>query len=256
MALVINGVSPTEIKVIKNGTTTDLTVLKYGSQAVWGKPFSLSISQGANTTVSVSRTSSPNQHASTGALSSGATVYYGDVLTISASANSGYNLSTFTVNGTAWNSGNTITVTSAITVVTTAQYVVGWHNRITGTLEFVAGTGKSYNITRADVNGWADSASTRITGYLAVDTADTNFPQQDFTEETITTSTKSVVNYVDSGRVGSIRFTYTMKTDIKLVNGTTNIIGIPTVIITDYSSRFGTTDVPGKLYITKIEQYY
>lgn len=147
--------------------------------------------------------------------------------------------------------GNIITAGSF-----TTPLCVGWHNRITDALEFVAGTGKSYNITRADVNGWADTASTRITGYLAVDTADTNFPRQDFTEETITSTTKSVVNYVDSGKVGSIRFTYTMKTDIKLVNGATNIIEIPTVIITDYSSRFGTTDVPGKLYITKIEQYY
>ena len=123
-----------DIKFYEEGvlTTTNLTVLKYGNTPVWGKPYSLSISQGANTTVTITRTSSPNQGASTGTLSSGSVVYYGDVLQITASANSGYNLSTFTVNGSSFTSGNTITVTSAISVVTTAIASTSWKTTWTG----------------------------------------------------------------------------------------------------------------------------
>lgn len=128
MAFKYGTTSPTAIKY--NGT--DLTVLKYGTTAVWGKPYSLSISAGANTSVTVSRTSSPNQHASTGTLSSGSVIYYGDVLTISYSVSSGYKISTSTVNGTTFSSGATFTVTGAISVVTTAVASASWHTVWTG----------------------------------------------------------------------------------------------------------------------------
>ena len=53
MAFTFNGTTPTAI----NYNGTDITVLKYSkggtTTAVWGKPFSLSITQGANTTVTV-----------------------------------------------------------------------------------------------------------------------------------------------------------------------------------------------------------
>lgn len=123
MAFKYNGTSPTTIKY----GSKDLTVLKYGTTAVWGKPYSLSISAGANTTVTVSRTSSPNQHASTGTLSSGSVIYYGDVLTISYSVSSGYKISTATVNGSTFTSGASFTVTSTISVVTTAEVSASWH---------------------------------------------------------------------------------------------------------------------------------
>lgn len=111
---------------------TDLTVLKYGTTAVWGKPFSLTIQAGANSTVAVNRTSSPNQHASTGNITSGGIVYYGDILTITATPASGYKLSSFTINGTEYASGETsavsqtITVTSAVSIVINTESAVGW----------------------------------------------------------------------------------------------------------------------------------
>ena len=128
MAFNYNGVSPTSIKY----GNTELTVLKYGTTAVWGKPYSLSISAGANTTVTVNRTSSPNQHASTGTLSSGSVIYYGDVLTISYSVSSGYKISTATVNGAEFTNGQSFTVTSAISVVTNAEVSASWHTVWTG----------------------------------------------------------------------------------------------------------------------------
>lgn len=130
MAFTYSGVSPTEI-VYNN---TSLTSLQYGSTKVWGKPYSLSISAGANTSVTVNRTASPNQHASTGNLSNGSVIYYGDTLTISYSVSSGYQISTHTVNGTTFTSGTSYTVTGAISVVTTAIASQSWHTIWTGTM--------------------------------------------------------------------------------------------------------------------------
>ncbi|MBQ2941320.1 MAG: InlB B-repeat-containing protein [Clostridia bacterium] len=56
-------------------------------------PYTAKWSVPANATITVKRTSSPNAKAPTGTLSSGATVYYGDVLSVTYSANTGYTLS-------------------------------------------------------------------------------------------------------------------------------------------------------------------
>lgn len=117
---------------------TDLTVLKYGTTTVWGKPFSLTIQAGANSTVAANRTSSPNQHANTGAVTSGGIVYYGDTLTITATPASGYKLISFTINGTEYASGETsavsqtITVTSAVSVVINTESAASWKTVWTG----------------------------------------------------------------------------------------------------------------------------
>lgn len=75
---------------ISSGHTYDIiNVMKYENEPVYGRPFSLSISN-RGTTTTVTRTSSPNEHATQTSLSNGDTVYYGDVLSISVSANSGY----------------------------------------------------------------------------------------------------------------------------------------------------------------------
>ena len=119
-------------------SATDLTVLKYGTTAVWGKPFSLTIQAGANSNVTVNRTSSPNQHASTGNITSGGIVYYGDTLTITATPASGYKLGSFTINGTEYASGETsavsqtVTVTSAVSVVINTESAISWKTVWTG----------------------------------------------------------------------------------------------------------------------------
>ncbi len=81
--------------------------------------YTLSISQGAGSTITVNRTSSTGG-GSTGNLSNGATIYYGDVLKISITANTGYTIGTHTVNGSAWTSGNNHTVAGNVTVASTA----------------------------------------------------------------------------------------------------------------------------------------
>lgn len=83
--------------------------------AVWQKQsFTLSISQGTGSTISVKRNNV--------SLSNGDTIYYGDVLAISISANTGYNIGTHTVNGSNWTSGN-YTVAGAVSVISTATLI-------------------------------------------------------------------------------------------------------------------------------------
>lgn len=107
---------------------------------VWGKPFPLTIQAGANSTVTVNRTSSPNQHASTGNITSGGIVYYGDTLTITATPASGYKLIKFTINGTEYANSETsavsqtITVTGAVSIVTATQSAASWKTFWTGSL--------------------------------------------------------------------------------------------------------------------------
>lgn len=85
------------------------------------KSFALTINAGAGSSITVNRTSSPKKGASTGNLSNNATIYYSDVLKISFSASSGYELKTHTVNGSAFTSGGSHTVTKAVTVISTAS---------------------------------------------------------------------------------------------------------------------------------------
>ena len=81
---------------------------------------SLSISAGEGASVTVNRTSSP--WAATGAITGG-TVYDGDVLTISFSVSTGYNLSTHTVNGSSFANGGTHTVSGNVDIVATATRI-------------------------------------------------------------------------------------------------------------------------------------
>lgn len=104
--------------------------------------YTLSISQGANTTISVNRNSSPLGGASTGPLQNGDTIYYSDVLAISISAGAGYNLGTHTVNGSSWTSGS-YTVTGAVTVVSTAT-------KKTFKLTIASGTKSSAVVSRTE----------------------------------------------------------------------------------------------------------
>ena len=81
--------------------------------------YTLTISAGANTSLTVNRTSS-SYGGSTGNLSNNATLYPGDVLRITASASSGYQISTLKVNNSNFESGNTHTVSGNVTVTSTA----------------------------------------------------------------------------------------------------------------------------------------
>lgn len=139
MALKIGTTEPAEIKVVKNGTTTNLTVLKYGTTAVWGKPYSF-IANGSDCTITASRTSSPNEHASTGdALTTGSKIYHGDVIQIAVLPTTiQYQLTSVKINGVEQTLTNgtfetTLTVTGSININATAgKTSKTWHTKFSG----------------------------------------------------------------------------------------------------------------------------
>jgi len=109
--------------------TADSVLTESGTKTLYAQwdmvPYKVSWNTGTGYTITVKRTSSPNAGASTGTLSSGATVYYGDVLSITYTASTGYSLG---------NKGKTsITVTGNVTssdIYTSASvnsYTVSWN---------------------------------------------------------------------------------------------------------------------------------
>ena len=98
------------------------------------RQFTLSISAGTGSTITVKRSGTT--------LTNGATLTYGDQLTISFGAQTGYNLATHTVNGSTFPSGGSHTVTGAVSVVSTAA-------KRTYTLSISAGTGSIITVKRS-----------------------------------------------------------------------------------------------------------
>lgn len=103
--------------------------------------YKLTTNAGTGSAIEVNRTSSPYGGAATGVLASGATIYHNDVLKITFSASAGYDLATHTVNGSAFTSGGTHTVTAAVSVVSTAS-------KKTFTLSISQGTGSGISVKR------------------------------------------------------------------------------------------------------------
>lgn len=81
--------------------------------AIWQlNSYTLSMSEGAGSSLTVARGGN--------SLSNGDTIYYGDSLTITVSANAGYQNAKVTVNSSSFTSGNTHTVTGNVSVVSSA----------------------------------------------------------------------------------------------------------------------------------------
>lgn len=115
----ISSKGSTSVTVTGNVTSSDIYCTATVNQ------YTASWSGGTGYTITVNRTSSPLKGASTGALSSGATVYYGDVLSVTYTASTGYTIS---------NKGSTsITVTGNVTssniyaTATVNSYTVSWN---------------------------------------------------------------------------------------------------------------------------------
>lgn len=111
------------------------------------RTFPLSISQGSNTSVVVNRTSSP-LGGSTGRLYNGATLYKGDIISVSFSAANGCELTTHTVNGASVASGSTYEVTAAVSVVTRARV-----NSFTLSIDVDSNTNLTVNRTSSPLQG-------------------------------------------------------------------------------------------------------
>lgn len=199
---------------------------------VWGKPFSLTIQAGANSTVTVNRTSSPNQHASTGNITSGGIVYYGDVLTITATPASGYKLVSFTINGTEYANSETsavsqtITVTGAVSIVINTGSAGSWHIIWSGSASSNIQDNQSTDILCRGATGYDISRRTRVTGSTG-------------TRYSIAFNNKETGEYIYYSNDNiNIKFSGIRSTPNGLVAGFV-------------SKNTGTT-----IYLTKVEQYY
>lgn len=98
--------------------------------------YNVSWNTGTGYTIAVNRTSSPYANASTGSLSNGAVVYYGDVLSVTYTASTGYSISSkgstsITVNGN-------VTSANIYASVSVNSYTASWN----------AGTGCSITVKR------------------------------------------------------------------------------------------------------------
>ena len=112
----------TEFTVTGDITNEDI----YATASV--KKFVVSWNNSTGCNIAVKRTSSPYQGAAAGALSNGATIYYGDTLSVTYSAQANYNL---------LSSGMTsITVTGNVDkskIYATAELLGVWYKNINGT---------------------------------------------------------------------------------------------------------------------------
>lgn len=279
MALKIGTTEPTEIKVIKNGTTTNLTVLKYGTTAVWGKPYSF-IANGSDCTITTSRTSSPNEHASTGdALTTGSKIYHGDVIQITVLPTTvQYQVTDVTINGVAQTITDgtfetTLTVTGSINVNAVAGRVSKtWHTKFSGskattfsytlandpiTQEFPTSDWDYTNIALSNYNVTLSASANpiRITGTLKVTTksgSTSNSATTTLTSNQLTTSWERKTNNVSiTVNVGSNN--YSANSSAWLRAETSNL-GLRVDV--NKAKNLTTATGTAVLTVTKVEQYY
>lgn len=263
MTLYFNNVMPTAIKY--NGT--DLTVLKYGTTAVWGKPFSLTVQQSFGSEVPIHRDISPNEHATIRELGSGSTVYYGDVITITATPASGYKLVSFTINGTEYASGQTsavsqtITVTSAVSVIVSTESAASWKTVWTGSQQVAnisykgETTGiKEVTLTNDTLAGVDWSRPTKITGVSVATAGFNNTNTEEITELELVDNESIYLNSISikdtSGGVTSVK----AQAEMKITRKASSSNAIVSASCERGVSNAGTFFL--RLNLTKVEQYY
>lgn len=171
------------------GTINSVTYFTYPDESTTAAVASatartLSISAGAGSSITVTRQSSP--WAAAGGLLSGDAIYDGDVLKISFSALTGYELKAQKVNGADFESGNSLTVSANVTVNATAKLKVytltidaDGHAAVTVTrggealtsgaeishfdlLAVMVSARAGYGVSAADINGTAISPETEV----------------------------------------------------------------------------------------------
>ena len=247
------------------------------STPVWGKPYSF-IANGSDCTITASRTSSPNEHASTSdALTTGSKIYHGDVIQIAVMPTTiQYQLTSVKINGveqtlTSGTFETTLTVTGSININAVAGRVgKTWQTKFSGsksttfsyTLENDPITGEfptsdwdytniplsNYNVTLS-----ATENPIRITGTLKVTVKSnntSNFATTTLTSNELTTSWERKTDNVII-TVGTNKYMVTSSASLRAE--TTNL-----GLRVDVSKARNLTRATGTavLKVTKVEQYY
>ena len=140
MALRFNNTEIT--KVYFNGA--EKMALKFNGVGYFGKRFTLTKNPSTGVTLTMKRTSSPNQCAAIGAISTGSTIYYGDVITITCTASSGYTNPKLYVNTGSGNilvsSPHSLAVTGNISFYGSATQADTWKTVWSGSQTITSGT--------------------------------------------------------------------------------------------------------------------
>ena len=185
-----------------SGTTITVDNMGWGydgeviySTPVWGKPYSF-IANGSDCTITASRTSSPNEHASTSdALTTGSKIYHGDVIQITVLPTTiQYQVTDVTINGVA----QTVTGGTFDTTLT-----------VTGSININAVAGKASKTWQTKFSG---SKSTTFSYTLENDPVTQNFPTSDWDYTNIPLSNYNVTL---SATENPIRITGTLKVTTK-----------------------------------------
>ena len=165
------------------------------STPVWGKPYSF-IANGSNCTITTSRNSSPNEHASTSdALTTGSKIYYGDVIHITVLPTTvQYHLTSVKINGVE----QTVTSETFETTLT-----------VTGSININAVAGRVSKTWQTKFSG---SKSTTFSYTLENDPVTQNFPSHDWDYTNIPLSN---YNITSSATENPIRITGTLKVTTK-----------------------------------------
>lgn len=249
------------------------------STPVWGKPYSF-IANGSDCTITASRTSSPNEHASTSeVLTTGSKIYHGDVIQIAVLPTTiQYQLTSVKINGveqtlTSGTFETTLTVTGSINVNAVAGRGGSktWHTKFSGSKS----TTFSYSLENDPFNpqerptsDWdytniplsnynvtlsASANPIRITGTLKITIASasiSNPATTTLTSNELTTSWVQKTNNV-SITVGTNKYNASSSASLR---AETSNLGLRV----DVKKARNLTNATGTavLTVTKVEQYY
>lgn len=245
------------------------------STPVWGKPYSF-IANGSNCTITTSRNSSPNEHASTSdALTTGSKIYYGDVIQITVLPTTvQYHLTSVKINGveqtlTSDTFETTLTVTGSININAVAGRVgKTWQTKFSGsksttfsytlendpvTQEFPSHDWDYTNIPLSNYNVTSSATENpiRITGTLKVTTASGSTSKSATTTLTANELTTIWVQKADDVII-TVNNKYSVTSSAWLRAETSNL-----GLRVDVGKHRNVTRATGtvELTVTKVEQY-
>lgn len=245
------------------------------STPVWGKPYSF-IANGSDCTITASRTSSPNEHASTSeVLTTGSKIYYGDVIQIAVLPTTiQYQVTDVTINGvaqtvTGGTFDTTLTVTGSININAVAGRVgKTWQTKFSGsksttfsytlendpiTQEFPTSDWDYTNIPLSNYNVTLSATENpiRITGTLKVTTKSGSTSKSATTTLTSNELTTSWVQKADDVII-TVNNKYSVTSSAWLRAETSNL-----GLRIDVGKHRNVTRATGtaELTVTKVEQY-
>lgn len=265
-----------------NGQTITVDNMGWGydgeviySTPVWGKPYSF-IANGSNCTITASRTSSPNEHASTGdALTTGSKIYHGDVIQIAVLPTTiQYQLTSVTINGveqtlTDGTFETTLTVTGSINVHAVGKISKTWHTKFSGSkAKTFSYTLENDPITQTSpTSGW-DYINIALSNYNVTLSATANPIRVTCTLE-VTTASGSTSNFATTTLTASeLTTSWTQKTNNVSITVSNSLSARSSAWLRAETSNLGFRVNVGKsrnltsatgtavLTVTKVEQYY